>query len=247
MTGRPGHETEHASGGERRDETVGRRALRLAHRGDWRAGPENSLVALRAALAVPACDGLEFDVRGSKDGTPIVLHDATLQRVQGRPERPEDLSVAELAILGVPTLAKVMELAGSGPFLDIELKGAPVPAVVEVIEGARGPSLDRTVVTSFERETLAWLGQRRPGWRRWLNTLDMTPETIGAAVKLGCRGLSVEWSAINEHTVASAKAAGLEVASWTVRRRPTADRLEGLGVVAICVEAAALDGWPASG
>ena len=91
---------------------------------------------MRAALAVPACDGLEFDVRSSRDGTPIVLHDATLQRVQGRPERPEDLSVAELAILGVPTLADVMELAGPGPFLDIELKGAPVPAAVEVIEGA---------------------------------------------------------------------------------------------------------------
>lgn len=202
---------------------------------------------MRAALAIPACDGLEFDVRSSRDGTPIVLHDATLQRVQGRPERPEDLSVAELAILGVPTLADVMELAGPGPFLDIELKGAPVPAAVEVIEGARGPSFDRTVVSSFERETLAWLGRRRPGWRRWLNTLDMTPETIRAAVKLGCRGVSVGWPAINEDTMAAATAAGLEVASWTVRRRPTADRLEGLGVVAICVEAAALDGWPASG
>ena len=70
---------------------------------------------------------------------------------------------------------------------------------------------------------------------------------IGAAVKLGCRGVSVGWPAINEDTMAAATAAGLEVASWTVRRRPTADRLEGLGVVAICVEAAALDGWPASG
>jgi glycerophosphoryl diester phosphodiesterase len=39
-----------------------------------------------------------------------------------------------------------------------------------------------------------------------------------------------------------AEAAGLEVATWTVRRRPTYRRLERLGVAAICVEAAALDG-----
>jgi len=32
------------------------------------------------------------------------------------------------------------------------------------------------------------------------------------------------------------------VASWTVRRRSTYRRLAGLGVIAICVEAAALDG-----
>ena len=227
--------------------TSGQHALRLAHRGDWRAGPENSLAAFRAALDNRACDGLEFDVRGTKDGTPIVLHDETLERVQGRPDRPEDLTVAELASLGVPTLAAVMELAGPAPFLDIELKGARVPAVIEVIEGARGPSLDRTVVSSFEVETLAWFRQRRPEWPLWLNTLEVTGDTIRAALSLGCRGLSVEWPALSPLVMASATAAGLEVATWTVRRRPTADRLERLGVVAICVEAAALDGWPAAG
>ena len=225
----------------------GRRALRLAHRGDWRAGPENSLVAMRAALAIAASDGLEFDVRGSREGTPIVLHDATLQRVQGRPERPEELTIGELAAVGIPTLAEVLEAAGPGPFLDIELKGERVPAVIEVIEGARGPSIERTVVSSFEIATLAWVGQIRPLWSRWLNANDLTATTIRDALELGCRGISVNWRAINPKAMARASAAGLEVAAWTARRRPTADRLERLGVVAVCVEAAALDGWPAPG
>jgi glycerophosphoryl diester phosphodiesterase len=42
--------------------------------------------------------------------------------------------------------------------------------------------------------------------------------------------------------VAEARAAGLDIVAWTVRRRPTFDRLARLGVKAICVEAAALDG-----
>ncbi len=218
------------------------RPLRLAHRGDWRAAPENSLAAMTAALANPACDGLEFDVRGSRDGIPILLHDDTLDRVQGRHGRPEELSMEELVAIGVPTLAAVLEMAGPSPFLDVELKGQPVPAVIPVLEAARGPDLGRTVVSSFEAETLVWLGGLRPAWTRWLNAQDLAPATVALAAKLGCRGLSVEWRAIDAAGVARAAAAGLDVAAWTVRRRSTGGRLARLGVSVLCVEAAALDG-----
>ena len=50
--------------------------------------------------------------------------------------------------------------------------------------------------------------------------------------------------AITPASMARARAAGLEVAGWTVRRAPTFDRLGRLGVVACCVEAAALGPRP---
>jgi glycerophosphoryl diester phosphodiesterase len=217
------------------------RALHLAHRGDWRRGPENSLAAMRAALANRACDGLEFDVRGSLDGVPVLLHDETLARLQGRPERPAELTAEALIALDVPTLEAVLELAGREPFLDVELKGNPVPGVVAVLEAGRGPALERAIVSSFEPGTLAWLGGLRPAWPRWLNAMDLLPETLAEATRLGCRGLSVDWRAIDRIGMRRAGAAGLEVAAWTVRRRSTAARLERLGVVALCVEASALD------
>ena len=219
-----------------------RRALRLAHRGDWRTAPENTLAAMRAALANPACDGLELDVRGSREGIPILLHDATLDRVQGRPGRPEELPIDDLAEAGIPTLADMLAAVGTRPFVDVELKGAPVPSVIPVLEGARGTGLARTVVTSFEPTTLAWVGDHRPGWPRWLNAMDLAPRTLRLAAELGCRGLSVDWHAIDAAGMTRAASMGLEVAAWTVRRRATAARLDRLGVVAICVEAAALDG-----
>jgi glycerophosphoryl diester phosphodiesterase len=218
------------------------RALRLAHRGDWRVAPENSLASMRTALANSNCDGLEFDVRGSREGIPILLHDETLDRVQGRPGRPEELSIDELASAGIPTLADVLAMAGPRPFLDVELKGEPVPSVIPVLEAARGTALERTVISSFEPETVAWLGAIRPAWRRWLNAVDIAPATVRTAADLGCRGLSVDWRAIDPAGLARAAAVGLEVAAWTVHRRPTATRLARLGVFAICVEAAALDG-----
>ena len=80
--------------------------IRLAHRGDWRHAPENSIAALQAALAVPGCDGVEFDVRLSSDGVPVLLHDETLQRVQGRSERVDALRARDLEDLGIPTSPK---------------------------------------------------------------------------------------------------------------------------------------------
>ena len=70
----------------------GPRTLRLAHRGDHRHHPENTIEAFLAATELTACDGVEFDVRLSRDGVPVVLHDATLARVQRVPAVCADLT-----------------------------------------------------------------------------------------------------------------------------------------------------------
>lgn len=217
-------------------------ALRLAHRGDWRRAPENTLPAFLAALDVPGCDGLEFDVRAARDGVPVVVHDETLRRVHGVGARVRDLTADDLAVHGVPTLEEVLAAVPRRAFLDVELKGDPGRAAVDVLTAGRGPGLERAVVSSFEPSTLARVGRLAPAWPRWLNAPDLSVATLGIAVGLECRGVSVEWRAIDAAAMARARDAGLEVAAWTVRRRPTYRRLERLGVVAICAEAAALDG-----
>jgi glycerophosphoryl diester phosphodiesterase len=216
--------------------------LRLAHRGDWRRAPENTLAAFLAALAVPGCDGLEFDVRAAADGVPVVIHDETLARVQGVDARVGDLSADVLERHGVPSLADVLAAVPRRAFLDVELKGDPGRGAVDVLTAGRGPGLERAVVSSFEPDTLERVGRLAPSWPRWLNAGDLSPATIRLATALECRGVSVEWRAIDERSIALARAAELDVAAWTVRRRPTYRRLERLGVVAICAEASALDG-----
>jgi glycerophosphoryl diester phosphodiesterase len=218
------------------------RTLRLAHRGDWRRLPENTIPAFLAAIALPACDGLELDVRLAADGVPVVCHDATLARVQGRPERVDAMPSAALGNLGVPTLEEVLRVVGRRPFLDVELKVDGGPRFVEVLAAGRGPALRGAVVSSFDREALAGVAHRAPTWSRWLNTIALTEATIRVAVELGCRGVAVEWHALDRAAVQRAQAAGLDVAAWTVRRRPTFDRLARLGVVAVCVDGPALDG-----
>jgi glycerophosphoryl diester phosphodiesterase len=219
------------------------RPLRLAHRGDSRKAPENTLEALAAALEIPGCDGVEFDIRLSRDGVPMLFHDQTTRRVLSRPGRFDRLTAAVLAELGVPELATVLRVLPPTAFLDIELKGiGHGDATAAVLRGGRGDNPPRAVISSFEAATLSAMAEQLPGWPRWLNTHQIGPASIAAAAELGCRVVAVSWQAITPASMEAARAAGLEVAAYTVRRRANCARLARLGVMAACVEGAALDG-----
>jgi glycerophosphoryl diester phosphodiesterase len=57
--------------------------LIIAHRGASALAPENTIIAFKKAIESGA-DGIEFDVRLTKDEIPIVFHDATLKRVSNK-------------------------------------------------------------------------------------------------------------------------------------------------------------------
>jgi glycerophosphoryl diester phosphodiesterase len=187
---------------------------------------------------------VEFDVRASADGVAVVLHDASLARVQRRPERADALTAAQLGALGVPTLTAVLATCGPAPFLDVELKEDLGAVALEPLLAARGlpdGSLARTVVSAFEPESVATIRRLAPAVACWLNAEDLEPATLDLAVALGCRGISVEWRAISVRTAAAVAHAGLDLAAFTFTSRRTLVRLERLGVRAACVEGAALD------
>jgi glycerophosphoryl diester phosphodiesterase len=193
-------------------------------------------------MLVSGCDGVEFDVRLARDGVPVLLHDATLTRVQHVGLGVDRLDASELAGHAIPRLDVVLA-ALPRAWMDIELKGDDHgEATADVLRAARGEEPANAVISSFESATLLAMRDRLPGWTRWLNAEDLSPATLSLAAGLGCSGVSVLWGAITPAACRRATHAGLEVAAWTVRRRATFDRLGRLGVVACCVEAAALDG-----
>ncbi len=67
----------------------------IAHRGASSDAPENSRAAFQKAIEVGA-EGIEFDVRLSKEGIPVVFHDASLRRIAQLKHKISDLSIAEL-------------------------------------------------------------------------------------------------------------------------------------------------------
>jgi glycerophosphoryl diester phosphodiesterase len=212
----------------------------LAHRGDHRAARENTLDAFAAALRIPGCDGIELDVRASRDGDPVVVHDQTLGRVFGSPYRVRDLTAAELTAAGVPSLAAVLALIGPVPFLDVDLKEDVGDAVVAAIQAARGTAPTPTVCSSFDPVVIARIRRIAPAMTVWLNATDLSPDTIDLARSLGCVAIAAERASVVAQGVAEAEAAGLRVAAWTVTDRAERRRVEAVGVVAVCVEGPAL-------
>lgn len=97
----------------------------IAHRGDHDTDgiTENSLAAFERAEAAGVW-GIEFDVRWTADGVPVVIHDADLTRLHGSPQVAAHLSWNDLQACceSIPSLATVVSRFGGRLHLMIELK-----------------------------------------------------------------------------------------------------------------------------
>ena len=129
--------------------------LVFAHRGAPKKGrAENTLETLQLA-ASSGVDGIEFDVRTTRDGQLIVFHDEDLRRLAGDVRRPEELTadeLSELVLRSEGTIPRLQDVTSSVPApvqLDIEIKGAEaVEGVILKLQTSAGLR-ERSIVSSF--------------------------------------------------------------------------------------------------
>lgn len=69
--------------------------LVVSHRADWRNAPENSLQGIQNCIDM-GVDMVEIDLKKTKDGQLILLHDKTIDRTTTGKGNPEDYTLAEL-------------------------------------------------------------------------------------------------------------------------------------------------------
>lgn len=106
--------------------------VNVAHRGGIVDNvPENTLSAFRRAISLEA-DAIELDLRGTRDGHVVVLHDETLDRTTSGTGRVTDHDLAELKTLDagggerIPTYEEVLDLvSGTGVQLLLDIKVSP--------------------------------------------------------------------------------------------------------------------------
>jgi glycerophosphoryl diester phosphodiesterase len=216
------------------------RPLILAHRGDWSQAEENSPEAFHTAFRRPGVDGVEFDVRAARDGTPVVIHDATLGRLRGVRRRVRDLSTSALRGFGVLSLDEVLAALPPPFFLDIELKEEVGLRASQVIIGHRGDPPRDVAVSSFQPAIIRSVSDAHPDWRCWLITRRLNATVVADALDSGCVGIAARWPALRPHGRRLADSAGLELATWTVDDPAALARVIGLGLVAVCVDPLAL-------
>ena len=138
----------------------------VAHRGGSRLAPENTLVAFRQARERWRADMLELDVRLTRDGHVVVIHDATVDRTTDGSGRVCDLTLGEIQSLDagyrfadlsgahtfrgqglrVPTLEEVL-VALTDIWITVECKEAPAARpLAEVV--ARHGAEDRVLIAA---------------------------------------------------------------------------------------------------
>ncbi len=139
----------------------------VCHRGaNWLA-PENTLEAARICLD-QRFQYVELDVRTTKDGVLVVIHDADLLRTSGFKGLVIDHTLAEIQALDaggwfrdeaagyrVPTLADFLALAKGKAGIYIEIKHADPAALLEVVRDAG--MLDAVFFWGADTEGLRWL------------------------------------------------------------------------------------------
>ena len=76
------------------------RPLLIAHRTAMGLCPENTIVGIEAAIG-SGVDGVEIDVRVTRDGVPVLMHDASLDRTTGDARDVEAVTLGELRELSV--------------------------------------------------------------------------------------------------------------------------------------------------
>jgi glycerophosphoryl diester phosphodiesterase len=106
----------------------------VAHRGDSVHLPENTIEAFEAAIATGA-EVVEFDVRMTSDGLPVVMHDADVDRTTDGSGAVRSQTLAELrrlrialpggGVSGVPTLQEALDALAGRAAADIEIKNMP--------------------------------------------------------------------------------------------------------------------------
>lgn len=114
--------------------SFGRIPAIVAHRGASHSHPENTLPAFAAALEL-GVELIELDVRLTKDGVPVVIHDADVSRTTDGVGVVHELTIEQVTALDashgrgerfrVPTLRRVLEAVASRAGVVIEIKNLP--------------------------------------------------------------------------------------------------------------------------
>lgn len=224
----------------------------FAHRGVSGHYPENTLLAMQAAIDCGAY-GIEIDVF-AVDGELIVIHDRQLQRTTKAPGNIEDYTLGQLQLLDagsgqrIPTLWQVLQLINNRCVLNIELKGHDTAdLLLQLLQrAARELATDFTklLVSSFHHPLLQQVKQHQPELAIGALTACIPLDYCAFAAKLAAVSVHCDRAFVDEWMVQDAHQRGLEVFVYTVNDQREALRLKALGVDGIfCNYPAEAAGW----
>lgn len=224
----------------------------IGHRGIAGLAPENTLASFRAAAAL-GVEMVEFDVRLSADGQPVVFHDDTLERTTDGTGAVAAHGLAELKRLDagawfspqfggerIATLDEVLLLCLElGLGINLEIK----PDCGREVETAR-MALDRAgrlwpgsvrmpLVSSFIGDCLAVAQDVAPSWPRGLLVEEVPEDWRARAAKYGCLTIHADHRRLDRAQVSEITESGRSVLAYTVNDGVRVLALREMGICSI--------------
>lgn len=211
----------------------------IAHRGLHTIERENTVAAFQAAVDI-GVDGVELDVRRTRDGVLVVHHDSHVGTLliadDNRSALPEY----------VPTLAQALETLDGvsvnveikkdrGPTEDLEETAGLVRQVLDTIDGS--PWADGSSISSFDLATCTYVRSLdRLASVSWLLWDVAIADALVQAHLLGFNAVNPHFSTVDHEVVARARDLELEVNVWTVNREEDLERMAALGVTSVITD-----------
>jgi len=215
--------------------------INYAHRGASEYAPENTLSSFYLGL-MQGANGIETDVRKTKDGVLVLFHDNTLDRVTDASGAVSDYTWEQLQkvkVSGNSTKGFFDRIVTLREFLEkfshydikfaIELKGADVEAESLAMVKEFG-IMDKTTFTSFTFDYIAKIKALEPAARVGWLTSATTDEAMEQLLQIGGEEMAPKAELITEELMEKWRNAGLGVRAWGVSGVALMKKMCRLGV-----------------
>ena len=193
--------------------------MRIGHRGARAYAPENTLTSFKKAIELDV-NAIELDVRKTKDGKLVVIHDADVKRTTNGEGLVSELTINQIQSLSTEGNEKIPTLEEALDFLDkkvqvlIELKEAGCEKqVLDIVHPKR---LEKTVIiTSFLEEALQKVRELDSDVATGL-IYATHKNPVKTALELKANYLVALYRFVHTANVVKAHENGLKVIVWTV-------------------------------
>lgn len=219
--------------------------LRIAHRGASGHATENTLSAVKKALELKS-DVIELDVRTTKTGEVVVIHDAYVDRLSNGQGRVKKLTLENLFGLKlrkgekITTLKKAIRLIDRKAKVNIDIKERdavePVVKIVEDFVNNQGWKYSDFYLSAFWIYILAKARQLNKQIPLAPNITFLPRIFLSRANKYKVEVLKFSKRAIRKHQIEKAHKRGQKVWVWTVNNPKEIEKLADWGVDGIVTD-----------
>ncbi len=228
----------------------------ISHRGLNKLAPENTLEAA-VKSAEYGYDYVEFDIRRTKDGVWVLMHDSDIKRTTDGEGEVSDLTYKQIIsyridegknlndalsyVITVPTLEQMLELCAEKnltPVIEIKQSGTEyMPELLSFIAARRNSDM---MIISFDREQIEYIDTLISTGRTtlvksstelyWL-TNNLDEETLETAAKTPGIGVSFNGNkAGTQKEIDAFTEKGLKLACWTIDSPSKLEKLYERGI-----------------